>query len=90
MMAKEEVLGTLYTDCVTLDDQNNYVARGCESVPSVDNGGAKFVGDGADKHLEVTFKLRKYKWSDGNPVTSKDIKFSWDLMLESRLQCRAA
>ncbi|MHB1414211.1 MAG: peptide ABC transporter substrate-binding protein [Chloroflexota bacterium] len=77
MLAKEEVLFALWTDLVVLNDKNEYVAWGAESVPTVDNGGAKFVGDGADKHLEVTFKIKKgLKWQDGNPVTSADVKFT--------------
>ncbi|MHB1414210.1 MAG: peptide ABC transporter substrate-binding protein [Chloroflexota bacterium] len=79
--AREEVLAALWTDLVMRDDKNEYVAWGAESVPTVDNGGAKFVGDGGDKHLEVTFKIKKgLKWQDGNPVTSQDIKFTIELL----------
>ena len=35
---------------------------------------------------EVTYYLRKdVKWSDGQPVTAEDVKFSYDLMYDSRV-----
>ncbi|MDI6739088.1 MAG: TonB family protein [Candidatus Edwardsbacteria bacterium] len=35
---------------------------------------------------EVTYTLREgVKWSDGRPVTAEDVKFTYDLMYESRL-----
>lgn len=81
MTAKEEVLNTLWTDLVKRNEKNEYVAFGAESVPTVENGGAKFVGEGEDKHLEVTYKIKKgLKWHDGTPVTSHDIKFTLDLV----------
>src|SRR5437867_3718771 len=77
MMARTEVLGALQTRAVATDDQGKFIAMGVEQVPSFENGGAKWVGDGDDKHLEVTFKVKKgLKWHDGNPVTSKDVKFA--------------
>ncbi|MDA8217629.1 MAG: ABC transporter substrate-binding protein, partial [Dehalococcoidales bacterium] len=79
--AREEVLAALWTDLVMRDDKNEYIPWGAESVPTVDNGGAQFVGDGADKHLEVTFKIKKgLRWQDGDPVTSKDVKFTLELL----------
>lgn len=64
------------------DDKNEIIPGIAESVPTFDNGGAKFVGEGADKHLEVTFKLRKnVKWHDGTQVTSKDVKFEWEVVM---------
>ena len=53
-----------------------------ESVPTLENGGATYVGEGADKRLQVTFKLRKdVKWSDGKQLTASDFKFGLDLIL---------
>ncbi|MHB1133058.1 MAG: peptide ABC transporter substrate-binding protein [Chloroflexota bacterium] len=77
MMAKSEVYGALFSQCVLRDNNNAYIPWGCESVPTIDNGGAKFVGEGADRHLEITFKLKNgWKWHDGTPVTSNDVKFT--------------
>ncbi|MBI2953226.1 MAG: peptide ABC transporter substrate-binding protein [Chloroflexi bacterium] len=64
------------------NDKNEAIPGIAESVPTLDNGGAKYVGDGTDRHLEVTFKLRKdVKWHDGTPVTAKDVKFDWEMTM---------
>ena len=44
-----------------------------DSVPTVENGGVS-----ADL-TQITWKLKEgLKWSDGTPVTSEDVKFSWE------------
>ena len=44
-----------------------------DTVPTVENGGVS-----ADL-TSITWKLKKgLKWSDGTPVTSEDVKFSWE------------
>ncbi|VAV88290.1 ABC transporter, substrate-binding protein (cluster 5, nickel/peptides/opines) [hydrothermal vent metagenome] len=44
-----------------------------DSVPTVENGGVS-----ADLK-SITWKLKPgLKWSDGTPVTSEDVKFSWE------------
>src|SRR5438067_5508281 len=86
-MARTEVDGGLHLRSVGSDGQGKFVARGAEQVPTFDNGGAKWVGDADDKHLEVTFKIRKgLKWHDGNPVTSKDVKFAWSLVMNPKFK----
>ena len=51
-------------------------------VPTLENGEAVMVGDGADQHLETTFHLRQNAtFSDGTPVTADDVVFSWKLSL---------
>src|SRR5262249_52549084 len=40
-----------------------------------------------DKHLEVTFKVRKgLKWHDGNPVKASDMKFHWSLVMNPKFK----
>lgn len=64
------------------DDLNDWVPWLAESVPTLENGGARYVGEGADKRLQVTFNMRKdVKWSDGKPVTSGDVRFGLDLIM---------
>jgi len=77
MMARTEVLGAARTRLVVENDKTEYVAVGAESKPTIENGGAKFVGTGVDRHLEVTFKLKPMKWHDGQPVTAEDLRFGW-------------
>jgi peptide/nickel transport system substrate-binding protein len=67
---------------VVRDDQNTLIPFLCETVPTVENGGAQFVGEGADRFLQVTFRLRPgVVWSDGTPLTSRDFKFGWELVM---------
>jgi peptide/nickel transport system substrate-binding protein len=84
MQARSEVLQAVFTQPVRNDNRGQWVAIGLEQVPTVDNGGAKFVGDGDDKHLEVTYKIRQgVKWQDGTPTTAKDIVYTWKLGLDT-------
>jgi peptide/nickel transport system substrate-binding protein len=51
-------------------------------VPTIENGGAKFVGVGRDRQMQVKYKLRRgIKWSDGKDVTSKDVIFAYQLIM---------
>ncbi len=40
----------------------------------------------SDKDREVTVRLKPYRWSDGQPVTSRDIEFSYDLYRFNELE----
>ena len=80
MTAKSMVLSAVFPGCMMQNEKTEWIPMGCEQIPTLDNGGAKLVGDGADKHLEVTYKIRKgWRWTDGTPVTSKDAIYSWKL-----------
>lgn len=60
--------------------EGEYVPTLATKVPTVANGGAKVTSDGK---LDVTWELQKgLKWSDGDPVTSADIKFTWELWMK--------
>ncbi|MGD0474669.1 MAG: peptide ABC transporter substrate-binding protein [Candidatus Velthaea sp.] len=49
-----------------------------KTVPSVANGGISSDG------LTITYRLRSgVKWQDGVPFTSKDVKFTWQAMLNN-------
>jgi peptide/nickel transport system substrate-binding protein len=83
MQARSEVLQAVFTEPVRNDDRGQWVAIGLEQVPTIDNGGARFVGDGDDKHLEVTYKIRQgVKWQDGTPTTARDIVYTWKLGMD--------
>lgn len=87
MMARTIVLAPIFVGCMAQNDKAEWVPLGCESVPTIDNGGAKWVGDGADKHLEVTYKIRKdWRWTDGTPVTSKDVLAWWHLVMDPEFE----
>ena len=61
------------------DNDGKIVCLLCSEVPSLQNGLAKLEDqpDGT-KGLAVTLKLKPgLRWSDGAPVTSRDIQFTW-------------
>ncbi len=83
MMARTVVLAPINVGCMGQNEKTEWVPFGCETVPTIENGGAKWVGEGADKHLEVTYKIRKdWRWTDGTPVTSKDALAYWKLAMD--------
>lgn len=64
------------------NDLNDWVPWLAEAVPTLENGGARYDGEGADKRLQVTFSMRKdVKWSDGKTVTAADVRFGLDLIM---------
>lgn len=59
------------------DDQGNFVTELAAEVPSADNGGVSADG------LTITWKLKEgLKWSDGEPLTSADVKFTWESVID--------
>jgi peptide/nickel transport system substrate-binding protein len=56
-----------------------YVPTLATRIPDVANGGVVIKGD----KMDVTWQLQKgIKWSDGDPLTSADIKYTWELWLK--------
>ncbi|BCX06105.1 MAG: hypothetical protein KatS3mg053_4043 [Candidatus Roseilinea sp.] len=77
-----DVLGALFVGCVGQDEQGAPVALGCERVPTAENGDAVFVGEGPDRHLQVTFRIRPdWRWTDGVPVSAQNALFAWQLTM---------
>ncbi|GGF02419.1 diguanylate phosphodiesterase [Aliidongia dinghuensis] len=59
----------------------------CETLPTIENGGARIVTlpDGR-RGMDVTFTLLPdLRWGDGEPVTSRDVAFSWRLTRDPRI-----
>jgi len=64
----------LFSGLVGVDPTLGYYGDLAHSVPTVANGGVKTVGSGMD----VTYDLRPgLRWSDGQPITSDDVIFTW-------------
>jgi peptide/nickel transport system substrate-binding protein len=58
------------------DDQNNAIPYLVTEIPSEENGG--ITNDGRT----ITLKLRDdVTWSDGEPITSADFKFTYDMIM---------
>jgi peptide/nickel transport system substrate-binding protein len=86
MMGKDIINSALFADCTRLTPGGEWIPEMCTEVPTLQNGGARWVGSGAELHLEVTFRLRKdWKWHDGQPVTAADYVYTWKLALDSGL-----
>jgi peptide/nickel transport system substrate-binding protein len=63
------------TGLAMVDEKGNFVPVLASELPTEANGGLS-----ADK-LTVTWKLLpNLKWSDGEPLTSDDIKFTWEAL----------
>lgn len=59
----------------TLDAAGNFQPVLAAELPTLDNGGV------SEDYLTVTWTLRpNLKWSDGEPLTSDDIKFTWEVL----------
>ncbi|HEV7663786.1 MAG TPA: peptide ABC transporter substrate-binding protein, partial [Chloroflexota bacterium] len=72
----------VYSSLVAYDDVMQPFPDLATDVPTLDNGLAVMVGDGADQHLETTFRIKSNAtFSDGTPVTADDVVFSWKLTL---------
>ena len=61
------------------DEQMNPIPVLIKEIPSVANGGVSADGK------TITLKLRDdIKWSDGTPLTSKDFKFTYDMIMSDK------
>jgi len=68
---------------VKQDKDGNYVADLAAYVPTLENGGAYYVGTGDDQRLVVKYKLKRgVKWYDGQEMTSNDWIFTYKLTLD--------
>jgi peptide/nickel transport system substrate-binding protein len=76
------VANMIYSNLVFYDDVMQPFADLAVAVPTLENGGAVMIGEGADQHLETTFKIRQdAMWSDGIPVTADDVVFTYKVSL---------
>ncbi len=68
---------------VAPDSKARYVPVLATRVPTVANGGIKVAAD--NKSMVVTYQLRPgVKWSDGQPFTSADVKFTWEAVRDPK------
>ncbi|MEK7276382.1 MAG: ABC transporter substrate-binding protein, partial [Chloroflexota bacterium] len=59
------------------DDNGSFVPELAAEVPTADNGGVSPDG------LTITWKLKDcLYWSDGERITSADVKFTWDVIMD--------
>ncbi|GAB4529832.1 MAG: peptide ABC transporter substrate-binding protein [Anaerolineae bacterium] len=72
----EELLGELiYEGLAEMAPDGSFYPKLAQEMPSLENGG--ITPDG----LTVTWKLRNHiTWSDGQPFTSDDVRFTWEAL----------
>jgi ABC-type transport system substrate-binding protein len=74
---------TFQDSLIGIDDKENLFPLLAWYVPTLENGGAFYVGAGDDRHLVTKYKLRKgINWSDGTEIDSNDVVFSHRLSLD--------
>ena len=74
-IVRQAAEATAMTGLATINEKGEYVATLAQELPSLDNGGLS-----AD-YLTVTWKLREgLKWSDGEALTSDDVKFTVEVL----------
>jgi len=72
---------TVVEGLLNTDTDGNYYPVLAKSVPTLANGGVKISADG--RKMDVTYDLVPgVKWSDGQPLTGADVKFTWETYLK--------
>jgi peptide/nickel transport system substrate-binding protein len=78
-IAGQRIASNILQNLLTVDADGRYVPQLAEEVPS--------GGDVREGPLRVTFRLREgARWSDGRPVTSADVEFTWRTMTDPNVQ----
>jgi len=79
------ILRAIYYRPINLDENNELVPVMLEEIPTLQNGGIS-----SDAKM-VTLKFRdEFKWHDGEPVTSEDFKFTWQLVMDPNTKAMTA
>lgn len=69
---------------VLVTDDFKYAPDSATEIPTKDNGGVKVPGDAGDA-MTATWKLRDgLKWSDGQPLTCDDYKYTHDWIMDPK------
>ena len=73
------VFQLIYSGLIDYDDHGNPVPDLAIAVPTQQNGGISADGK------TITYHLRRgVRWSDGAPLTSADVRFTWQQILNPR------
>jgi len=65
----------IYEGLAELGPDGNYFPRLATEIPTLENGGVSTDG------LTVTWRLKEnVVWSDGEPFTSDDVRFTWEMV----------
>ena len=81
MLAKSYVMGAVLRPVTVYDHDWQLACMLCEELPTLENGGAvhEKTPDGKDG-VAITYHIPEdATWGDGTPVTSDDIRFTWEV-----------
>jgi peptide/nickel transport system substrate-binding protein len=68
-----QVADAVVEGLVDVNADGDYFPELAAELPTLENGGI------SEDYLTITWKLKPgLKWSDGEPITSEDIKFTWE------------
>lgn len=77
------LIPAIYAELARRDANGNFFPYLATDIPTLENGLARFVGTDEDQQFEVEFRLRtNLTWQDGYPLTSEDLVFSWNLVID--------
>jgi peptide/nickel transport system substrate-binding protein len=80
--ANRLVANLLMCQLVGVDGRGQPFPDLAETVPTLEAGGARLLGEGDLRQIQSTFRLRRgARWSDGQPLTARDVVFTWQLSL---------
>ena len=81
MAAKSYVLAMTRRPLTAYDKDWNLVCLLCTELPTIDNGKAKAVPRADGKNgVAITYTIHpRATWSDGTPVTTDDVVFTWEV-----------
>jgi peptide/nickel transport system substrate-binding protein len=80
-----QVDALLYGGLVKLDSNLQPIADLAERVPTLQNGDVTW--NRAAGTMDVSYRLRPgLRWSDGEPLTSADVAFTWRLIVNPQVQ----
>jgi len=86
MAATTYILGMARRPITAYDADWELTCRLCTALPTLDNGLAVVepvppdIGDGSGKGMAVTYTLPAAAvWGDGTPITSADVRFTWEV-----------
>jgi peptide/nickel transport system substrate-binding protein len=78
-----DVQSTFLEPLIYPDENARYQPAMATEVPTQANRGIRITENG--KKMIVTYKLRPgLKWADGEPVTSSDVKFTWEAIKDPK------
>lgn len=82
MLVSRYVYNFVNRTLVTLDLDSRWIPLLITKIPTLENGLARFEGQGAKRHVVADFEIKPdLFWGDGTPVTAKDVKLAWEVAL---------